>query len=273
MTHRVQPIALALSFALAFTACGKDPVPPPAGLAYATNPATFTKGTAIAGNAPTSTGGAVESYAVTPALPAGLSLGTTTGVLSGTPTAVASTAIHTVTATNAGGSTTASLSLTVNDVAPSSLAYATSPATYTKGTAIAPNAPTSTGGAVVSYAVTPALPAGLSLDPTTGVLSGTPTAVAATASYTVTATNSGGSTTASVSLTVNDVAPSELTYAANPGTYTRGTAIPVSLPTYFGGAATSWSVAPALPAGLSFDAATGVLSGTPAPSPPRQATR
>ena len=47
---------------------------------------------------------------------------------------------------------------------------------------------------MVAYAVSPALPAGLSLDATTGIVSGTPTAIAATSGYTVTATNSGGST-------------------------------------------------------------------------------
>src|SRR5277367_6555401 len=41
----------------------------------------------------------------------------------------------------------------------------------------------------------------------TGVISGTPTVVTATASYTVTATNSVGSTTASVSITINEAAP------------------------------------------------------------------
>jgi hypothetical protein len=43
--------------------------------------------------------------------------------------------------------------------------------------------------------VSPALPAGLSIDSQTGVLSGTPTDVAASATYTVTASNTQGSTT------------------------------------------------------------------------------
>src|SRR5207302_3761512 len=100
------------------------------------------------------------SYGVSPALPAGLSLNTSTGVITGTPTAVKATAGYTVTATNTGGSTTATVTITVNDVAPSALTYSTNPATYTKGTAIAANSPTSTGGAVISYGVSPALPAG-----------------------------------------------------------------------------------------------------------------
>ncbi len=87
---------------------------------------------------------------------------------------------------------------------PTGLTYSMNPAVYTKGIAITPNTPSSSGGAVVSYAVTPALPAGLSLDASTGVISGTPTAAAATADYTVTAANSAGSTTVAVSITVNE---------------------------------------------------------------------
>jgi subtilisin-like proprotein convertase family protein len=174
----------------------------PASLSYSSNPATYTKSTAIPDNTPTSSGGAVVSYAVSPALPAGLTLNTSTGVISGTPTTLATAADYTVTATNTGGSTTASVSIMVNDVAPSSLSYSSNPATYTKDTVISDNAPTSNGGAVVSYAVSPALPAGLTLNTSTGVISGTPSAESVAAIHTVTATNTGGSTTADLGITV-----------------------------------------------------------------------
>src|SRR5258708_24853340 len=59
---------------------------------------------------------------------------------------------------------------------PPALTYATTNAVYTKGAAITPDAPTNSGGAATSYSVAPALPAGLSLNATTGVISGTPTA-------------------------------------------------------------------------------------------------
>jgi len=86
---------------------------------------------------------------------------------------------------------------------PSRLTYSTNPAVYTRGTAITPNAPTSSGGEVESYSVQPPLPAGLTLDPSSGVVSGTPGAMAATASYTITARNAAGQTTASLSIAVN----------------------------------------------------------------------
>ena len=100
----------------------------------------------------------------------------------------------------------ASLNITVNDAAPAGLAYTTGTAVYTVGTPITPNSPTSSGGAVTAYSVSPDLPAGLSLDDDTGIISGTPTAVTAKASYTVTASNLTGSTTATLTITVNAAA-------------------------------------------------------------------
>ena len=65
----------------------------------------------------TSTGGAIASYAISPAAPAGLTFSTTTGQLSGTPTATQSSTPYTITATNAAGSATQTFTLTVS-VAP-----------------------------------------------------------------------------------------------------------------------------------------------------------
>ena len=151
--------------------CGGGPTSstqPPSGLSYTTATADYTKGTAITPNSPTSTGGAVTSYSVSPALPAGLNLSTSTGIISGTPTAVTAAASYTVTASNSAGSTTASLSITVNVAAPAGLSYTTGTAVYTVGTPIPADSPTSTGGTVASYNVIPALPAGLTLGASTG---------------------------------------------------------------------------------------------------------
>jgi hypothetical protein len=53
---------------------------------YVTNPATYTVDAAITENTITSTGGAIDSFTVSPQLPAGLSLNKTTGAITGTPT-------------------------------------------------------------------------------------------------------------------------------------------------------------------------------------------
>ncbi len=88
--------------------------------------------------------------------------------------------------------------------APDNLTYATNPATYIVGLALTENRPSSSGGAVSSYSVSPALPPGLHLDPFTGVISGTPTAFAPQATYAVIATNPGGSTGVSLSIAVHE---------------------------------------------------------------------
>jgi hypothetical protein len=177
-------------------------IAPPAGLTYSSNPAVYTVGTAITGNVPTSSGGAIASYSVSPGLPSGLRLDATTGVITGAPAALCAGTVYIVTAKNAGGSASASVWIAVNDIAPSGLSYSNNPANYTVGTAIAPNVPSSIGGAVVSYSVSPGLPSGLTLNTATGVLSGTPMALADSV-YTVTAINSGGSTPAYVRIRTN----------------------------------------------------------------------
>src|SRR5271157_439142 len=199
---------------LLFCGCGGGPSAviapqPPSALSYTTATAVYIKGTAITPNSPTSSGGAVTAYSVSPALPAGLSLNTSTGVITGTPTAVTATASYTVTASNSAGSTTATLTITVNDQPPSGLSYTNGTAVYAIRVPIPPNSPTSSGGAVTAYSVNPALPVGLGLSASTGVISGTPATATATASYTVTASNTGGSTTATLTITTAKIVPTE----------------------------------------------------------------
>ena len=66
------------------------------------------------------TGGTAPlSYSISPALPGGLSFTSSTGAISGTPTAVSAAATYTVTVTDTnGGTATASFSLAVNPVTP-----------------------------------------------------------------------------------------------------------------------------------------------------------
>ncbi len=243
-------------------------VSPPAELTYSANPAIFTVGQSIAEDLPSSAGGAVSAYTVTPELPRGLSIDSTTGIISGTPEAVTAEAMYLVTATNQGGASSVTLTITVNDVAPAQLTYEVNPITCTRGQTIASDAPMSAGGAIVSYEITPAVPAGLSFDTTTGALSGAPTALAALASYTVTATNSGGTATASLGIAVNDVAPTALNYATNPAVWAVGQPITNDAPSSLGGAVVTYAISPDLPAGLHFDTMTGVVSGTPTAAAP-----
>lgn len=90
--------------------------------------------------------------------------------------------------------------------APSGLDYTTTAGVYTVGTAIANNpksALTLGTGTTATYTVSPALPAGLALDSTTGTISGTPTAVKALTTYYVKASTDYGFTTKAITIVIS----------------------------------------------------------------------
>jgi PKD repeat protein len=231
---------------------------PPTGLTYKRNPLSVPVNIAITPDSAV-VKGTVDSFTVSPALPAGLTLGKTTGIITGTPTAASAATNYTVTAQNAAGATTVTLSITVF-AAPSNLSYKRTPLSCAVGTAIVPDSAVVTG-TVDSFTVSPALPAGLSLAKATGIITGTPTTATAATNYTVTARNAAGSTTVVLSITVI-AAPGTFSYKRNPVTFVVGTAIIPDTPVVTG-TVDSFTVSPALPAGLSLAKPTGIVTGTP----------
>src|SRR6202522_4437910 len=133
------------------------------------------------------------SYKAT-GLPAGLSINSTTGVISGT-TKTAGTSSVTVTGTDSTGPS-GSATFTWNVGTTANTVTVTNPGsqTGTVGTAASLQiaATDSASGQTLTYAAT-GLPAGLSIGSSTGLISGTPT-TAATSSVTVTATDTTGAT-------------------------------------------------------------------------------
>ena len=125
-------------------------------------------------------------------LPAGLSISSTTGVISGTAS-TAGTSSVTVTGTDSTGPT-GSATFTWNVGTTSNTVTVTNPGsqTGTVGTAASLQiaATDSASGQTLTYSAT-GLPAGLSIGSSTGLISGTPT-TAATSSVTVTATDTTG---------------------------------------------------------------------------------
>jgi hypothetical protein len=131
-------------------------------------------------------------------LPTGLSVSTSSGAITGTPSATGTTNV-TISATNAGGTGSATLVITVV-TATGSAPVITSPltATGTNGSAFsyqiaASNSPTSFNAA--------GLPAGLSVDTNLGTITGTPSATG-TSNVTLSAINASGTGTANLVLTV-----------------------------------------------------------------------
>jgi hypothetical protein len=138
-----------------------------------------------------SVSGSIDRYVVSPELPSGLVLNGLTGVISGTPTRASGPAIFCVTATYRGGHSTFSLVLSVTEP-PSDLSYP-NPVEGTVGVALTPLAPR-IAGTVERYSVTPALPAGVVLDSTSGLIAGTPSVARTLAPYTITASSQAGNT-------------------------------------------------------------------------------
>jgi hypothetical protein len=99
-----------------------------------------------------------------------------------------------------GGSLTPPVPPAATDGPPTNLTYSENPATYLVGVPVTPNTPSIRGGAAEFYAVVPALPPDLGIDPATGVITGTITAASARATYSVIATNPGGITAVAVSI-------------------------------------------------------------------------
>jgi hypothetical protein len=120
---------------------------------------------------------------------------------------------------------------------------------------------TKTGGAGTWSISAGALPAGITLNATTGALSGTPTA-GGTASFTVKFTTTADSLSDTQDLTLLITPPPTVTSPTTLPAASRAVAYSTTL-THSGKAGT-WSVpANSLPSGLSLDSATGTLSGTP----------
>ena len=97
--------------------------------------------------------------------------------------------------------------------APSALSYSAVVATYSVCETIQPNTPTLVGGAS-AFSVAPQLPTGLSVNPATGIISGTPLSPAPQAFYTITASNAAGQISSPVVIeVVLGTPPSELAYS------------------------------------------------------------
>jgi hypothetical protein len=200
------------------------------------------------------------------ALPAGLKLHPATGLISGTPTGTGTTDF-TVTVTDA-ESPPASASATESIKVPAAVEVTT--VSLPAAAVGSPYSATLTAvGGVPPYTWSiPAgtLPAGLALDPSTGVISGTPSAPG-NASFTVEVTDSGSppaSAVASEVITLT-VAPLVVTTTSLPAAVT-GSPYSFALAAAGGAGPYTWSLSPGagtLPAGLTLDPSTGTISGTP----------
>jgi len=167
----------------------------------------------------------------------------------------------------AGQSTTQPLSITITTTPPPPNPPAITTTTLPAGIVGQPyNQPvlvTGGTGALTWSIVAGTLPANLNLNPTTGAISGTPTA-AGTSSFTVRVQDAGGlSDVQALSITINPPAPPTITTTTLPAG-TLGQPYNQTLQAVGGTGARTWTISAGnLPQGLNLNQTTGVISGTP----------
>ena len=161
------------------------------------------------------------------------------------------------------------LSLTINNfnngaapLSPSLLTFGSPNYTFTLGITIFPITPT-VSGTLTSCSAKPSLPAGLFLSARC-IISGTPTVLQSSISYSIRGRNSYGDTITKITITVNALPPSNLSYAGSPFTFTQGALISTITPSV-SGTVTSCSISPNLTTdtGLVFNSTNCDISGTP----------
>jgi hypothetical protein len=188
-------------------------------------------------------GNTASAYAIAPALPAGLSFSTSTGVISGTPSAVSAQASYVVTATIGGNPHLDTVLITVTAGTPPGIPQAVSATGGNAQATVSWTAPASSGSfAITGYTARATQDTARTCTWTTGPLSCTITGLTNGTSYTfvVRATSSAGSSafsTASNTVIPATVpgAPTGVT-AAQVGT-TNSVAVSWTAPTATGGAA------------------------------------
>ena len=208
-----------------------------------------------------------KTFSITPALPAGLTMSSSTGVVSGTPSVSLANMTFTIVVSDGSVSALATLSLTVNEVTAQQVAVAPTSQTVSGkvGTAMiatsAISAPLITG--IKYFSVSPKLPNGLSINSATGVVSGTPVGKASQLTYIVAVSDGIKYGISILRIVISGpfaLSPSTQTVTGQAGKAIVDTALLTSTSL---AATRTFSISPTLPSGLKLHANKGFVYGTP----------
>jgi len=232
----------------------------------ATVPATANVGAPVSGLLQATGGKAPIAFGVASGqLPPGVTVASSTGVVSGTPS-VAGTFTASLSATDANGAVASqSVTIAVLAGAPPSVVTTTLP-NGVVGSPYLQTLAAQNGQPPYAWSVSSgSLPAGLSLS-ASGQIGGTPTATG-NSTFQVTVTDANNQT-ARGNLAIAVFTPLQIGTSSLPDGYATTAYAATTLAASGGQAPYTWSTSSTLPAGLAFNASTATLSGTPAAASP-----
>lgn len=236
--------------------------PAPCNLEYAVNSVILSHGEELDPLLPANDCGQPQLYGIEPPLPTGLMLDPSTGQIAGIASVTHPLTAHLVTASNLAGESTFTLHFEVLVEAPCELLYPQSEIVINVGEEVPTDfLPQSSCGTVALYSVSPDLPQGIDLNPNSGLISGSTDLSQPLTLYLVRAENPSGFSEFEIQLEVIPEAPCNLSYVAGGWVLEVGIPMIPEVPQYGCGAPSVFEIFPALPEGLQFDTATGMISG------------
>ncbi|KAK8797782.1 hypothetical protein WA171_005313 [Blastocystis sp. BT1] len=233
--------------------------PPPSFLHYSSNSYLFILRQYASTGIPSFINTVQRWYLSSQTLPDGLILDSLTGEIHGTPTNVKSITSYSINAENGGGSVSVSISI---EIISSLISYPQTNLIIGQGLSfsITPNL---TKVSTIST-VSGSLPNGLSINPSTGVISGSPSQLLSSQSVTIEAMSGTAIETVVLSFTV--ITPvTSFSYPDSTYVLTKDDPFSIS-PTVIGDDLSFSVVSGFLPIGLSFNPSNGMISGTPSQS-------